>query len=493
MKRFRIALSFPGEHRSRIERIAETLASHLGHEQVLYDKWHSADFNRPNLDIYLARLYHEESDLIAVFLCKEYNVKTWCGLEWRACRDLLKHRQDNQLMFFRLDDADIPGLYSIDGYQDMHKMTNSEVVSSILIRLGQVSDTSSPEEGPSNLQARAQQGKEITRRSVLSLGSGLVGFLLGVGLANVRGALSTPSKLWVALLDPAQRSLDTSRSDWRARVRLLAKLLRITGSAHIVPPTGHPLYHRPGPHDLAVMKIIGSLFDDPQAEPSMFSEKLRTTDTLFCTGSPVSSVLAATFVPTSGQITHKDFPLLVDRKTIPYHFFHGESDDLVLKSATDGGRQRPARNNGLTVDGETWHPQPLADKGGWLKTDFLLLTVLPWSKAGGGYAAFVSGGHGAGTRAFELLLKPDTFPLESFERLMADLGNARGYQVVFEVTVIHTGAYSMPSAIRVSTDCPPRRIESIKSLFAFPDTQIDAIVSAAIRKNEETATGSSKR
>jgi len=47
-KRFRVALSFPGEHRTRVENIAEAL--HLPHEKILYDKWHATEFNRPNLD-----------------------------------------------------------------------------------------------------------------------------------------------------------------------------------------------------------------------------------------------------------------------------------------------------------------------------------------------------------------------------------------------------------------------------------------------------------
>jgi tetratricopeptide (TPR) repeat protein len=136
-KRFRVALSFPGEHRPRVAKIAEALADTVGRQRVLYDKWYAAEFNRPNLDTYLTKLYHDESDLIVVFLCKEYNAKEWCGLEWRACRDLLKHKEDARLMFFRLNDADIAGLYSIDGYQDISTMTDAEVAAAILQRLGE--------------------------------------------------------------------------------------------------------------------------------------------------------------------------------------------------------------------------------------------------------------------------------------------------------------------------------------------------------------------
>ena|ERR1017187_7686614 len=136
-KRFRVALSFPGEHRGRIERIAEILAVHLGRDKVLYDRWYGAEFARPNLDVYLTKLYHDESDLIVVFLCKEYNAKEWCGLEWRALRDVLKHKEDDRLMFLRLDHADIQGLYSIDGYLDISHMTDGEVAADILIRVGE--------------------------------------------------------------------------------------------------------------------------------------------------------------------------------------------------------------------------------------------------------------------------------------------------------------------------------------------------------------------
>ena len=83
-RKFRVALSFPGEHRDRyVEPIAQELANHFEKSEILYDRWHSADFARPNLDTWLARLYRDESDLIVVFLCREYTAKQWCGLEFR--------------------------------------------------------------------------------------------------------------------------------------------------------------------------------------------------------------------------------------------------------------------------------------------------------------------------------------------------------------------------------------------------------------------------
>ena len=128
-------MSFPGEHRKRVEKIAKALALKLGKAKVLYDKWHEAEFARPNLDTYLQKLYHEQSQLLVFFLCKAYSEKEWCGLEWRMGRDLLKHGEDDRLMFLRVDQADVSGIYSIDGYSDISKKTDSQVANLILERL----------------------------------------------------------------------------------------------------------------------------------------------------------------------------------------------------------------------------------------------------------------------------------------------------------------------------------------------------------------------
>ncbi|MDQ2844052.1 MAG: TIR domain-containing protein [Acidobacteriota bacterium] len=133
--RFQIALSFPGEFRDRVLRVAEALAVIVGQDRVLYDQWHRAEFARPNLDVYLPKLYHEQSCLLVFFLCGQYVQKEWCGLEWRAGRDLHKKGEDERLMFLRLDDADVPGLYSIDGYLDISGLPDDVVSSEILKRL----------------------------------------------------------------------------------------------------------------------------------------------------------------------------------------------------------------------------------------------------------------------------------------------------------------------------------------------------------------------
>lgn len=134
--RFRVALSFPGERRGFVEEVAACLSAHFGKSRVLYDMYFEAEFARPNLDVYLQNLYRNESELIAVFLCKEYTEKDWCGLEWRALKDLIKVRKGDQLMLFRFDDAEVSGIFGTDGYISIRNRSPAQIASLILQRLG---------------------------------------------------------------------------------------------------------------------------------------------------------------------------------------------------------------------------------------------------------------------------------------------------------------------------------------------------------------------
>jgi hypothetical protein len=134
-KRFRVALSFPGERRSFVGQVAEHLARAVGRDRVLYDEYCEAEFARPDLDTYLQRLYHDESELVVLFVDADYERKEWCGLEWRAIRDLLKLRQIPAIMLVRFDNTEIPGLFSIDGYVWVAERTPEGIAELILHRV----------------------------------------------------------------------------------------------------------------------------------------------------------------------------------------------------------------------------------------------------------------------------------------------------------------------------------------------------------------------
>ncbi|MEX1230535.1 MAG: TIR domain-containing protein [Planctomycetaceae bacterium] len=136
-KKFAIAVSFPGEHRTFVEGIAQSLAGHLSYDEVFYDKWYEHVLARPNSDTYLQDIYLHKTELDVVFICKEYNEKEWCGLEWRAIRQLIKSKNDDMLMLVRVDNSDAlpPGIFSTDISVSAFERPIEEVATLIMKRL----------------------------------------------------------------------------------------------------------------------------------------------------------------------------------------------------------------------------------------------------------------------------------------------------------------------------------------------------------------------
>lgn len=117
-RRFQIALSYPSEHRAFVKRVAKRLSAAVGPDRVLYDKFHEAEFARIELDVYLPRMYSEQSELIVVFLCPKYATKLWCQLEWGHISDLIATVEAGRIMplrFGSLSPDELAGLGLLDG------------------------------------------------------------------------------------------------------------------------------------------------------------------------------------------------------------------------------------------------------------------------------------------------------------------------------------------------------------------------------------------
>jgi tetratricopeptide (TPR) repeat protein len=151
-KRFSIALSFPGEHRDFVEKVAVYLADAVSMNRVLYDKYWEAEFARLDLDVYLPNLYRNDSELVVIFLCPEYKKKRWCNLEWRHVKQLIATPDQFRIMLVSFGDpgdlADV-GILSGDGYIDIGSRQPDEIASLILQRYGcPVSPTASAAPAP---------------------------------------------------------------------------------------------------------------------------------------------------------------------------------------------------------------------------------------------------------------------------------------------------------------------------------------------------------
>ena len=134
-KRFRIAFSFAGEKRAFVKQAADLLAARFGQEKILYDKYHEAEFAKPDLAFDLPSLYKTESDLIVAVLCRSYDKKEWCGLEWRAVFSIIKEDGSKRIMLSRYGHVDGKGLHGLAGFIELDHITPVAFVTLILERL----------------------------------------------------------------------------------------------------------------------------------------------------------------------------------------------------------------------------------------------------------------------------------------------------------------------------------------------------------------------
>jgi len=134
-KRFRIAFSFAGEKREFVADVARIVAKRFSEDQILYDKYHEAEFARSDLAFHLPALYHDEADLIVAVLCNDYDKKEWCGLEWNSIYGLIKKRKVGEVMLSRFDRVEGAGLYGLAGFIDLDNKSPDQAATLIFERL----------------------------------------------------------------------------------------------------------------------------------------------------------------------------------------------------------------------------------------------------------------------------------------------------------------------------------------------------------------------
>jgi hypothetical protein len=124
---FDVALSFPGEIRPLVEQIALELERLIGPNSYFYDNNYVSQLARPSLDTLLQDIYRNRAKLIVVFLSGDYQKKDWCGIEFRAIKEIIMERDHKRIMFIRTDDGSVEGVLKTDGYLDSRRFNAAEL------------------------------------------------------------------------------------------------------------------------------------------------------------------------------------------------------------------------------------------------------------------------------------------------------------------------------------------------------------------------------
>ena len=132
---FDVSFTFAGEYRAYVKATVCELEKTIDKNHIFYDDNYKAQLARPSLDTLLQDIYRNRSNLIVAFLCEKYQEKEWPGLEFRAIKDIIKEKNYEKIMLIKLDDGQVDGIFSTDGYIDGSKHTPKEVAGFIVQRI----------------------------------------------------------------------------------------------------------------------------------------------------------------------------------------------------------------------------------------------------------------------------------------------------------------------------------------------------------------------
>lgn len=124
---FDVAFSFPGEARATVEAVASELERLIGPNSYFYDNNYVSQLARPSLDDLLQDIYRNRAKLVVVFLSGDYQRKDWCGIEFRAIKEILMERDHKRIMFVRTDDGRVDGVFKTDGYVDARRFGPAQI------------------------------------------------------------------------------------------------------------------------------------------------------------------------------------------------------------------------------------------------------------------------------------------------------------------------------------------------------------------------------
>ena len=132
---YEVALSFAGEQRSEVEKVAVCLKR--AGVSVFYDDYEKANLWGKNLYDHLSDIYLNKARYCIIFASKEYAEKTWTNHERQSAQArALKEKGVEYILPVRFDSTEIPGLLPTIGYLDFRKEGPSGVCSALIAKLG---------------------------------------------------------------------------------------------------------------------------------------------------------------------------------------------------------------------------------------------------------------------------------------------------------------------------------------------------------------------
>lgn len=133
-KKYDVVLSFAGEDREYVEKVAEFLESHG--VDVFYDKYEELTLWGKDLAEHFDGVYRKQGRFCVMFISHHYAEKVWTRHERKSVLARALEEREEYLLPARFDDTEIPGLRPTIGYLDLRKLTPEQLGQRTLQKLG---------------------------------------------------------------------------------------------------------------------------------------------------------------------------------------------------------------------------------------------------------------------------------------------------------------------------------------------------------------------
>ncbi len=147
--KYDVALSFAGEDREYVEKIALILKANG--VKVFYDKFEEVDLWGKDLGIHFEYVYNRSAKYCVPFISQKYQEKVWTKYEIRNAISRSINSNEDYILPIKIDDVKLEGLRESIGYLSAKYNSPEEIANKIIIKLGREASASVVEREQDNL------------------------------------------------------------------------------------------------------------------------------------------------------------------------------------------------------------------------------------------------------------------------------------------------------------------------------------------------------
>ena len=143
---YEVALSFAGEDRPFVERVAESLKQ--SNIEVYYDRFYEVHFWGEDLVEKFDEIYGSTAKYVVMFISKHYANKMWTNFERRTVLSRMVREERAYLLPARFDDTKLKGIRDSIAYFDIRHLTPEDFAAKIIQKITGAHPSNPPHDNP---------------------------------------------------------------------------------------------------------------------------------------------------------------------------------------------------------------------------------------------------------------------------------------------------------------------------------------------------------